>query len=168
MIGYMGSGKTTIGKQLAKKLSYTFIDSDSYIESKEGRTIAQIFEQDGESHFRNLEQKYLHELCEIDHCVVSTGGGLPCFFDNMEYINTKGLSIYLQLPPAALVSRLSNSKKDRPLIKDKTDDEMLSFITEALSKREAFYNKARLNVPGLSLNVAELLGIVEQSVLKYL
>ena len=164
----MGSGKTTIGKQLARKLAYTFVDSDSYIESKENKTIAQIFELHGEEHFRLLEKKYLHELCESDNCVISTGGGLPCFFDNMDFINNKGLSIYLQLPPAALVSRLSNSKKDRPLIKDKTDEEMLGFITEALNKREVFYNKAILNVSGLSLNVAELLELVEQNVIKYL
>jgi len=164
----MGSGKTTIGKQLARKLAYSFVDSDNYIESKEKRTIVQIFEQDGEEHFRLLEKKYLHELGETDNCVISTGGGLPCFHDNMEFINENGLSIYLQLPPAALVNRLSNSKKDRPLIKDKTDEELLDFIKGALAIRENFYTKAKLCVPGLSLNVLELLDLVEQNVKKYL
>lgn len=144
LIGYMGSGKTTIGKMLAKKLNLNFIDMDAYIEEKQFKSIAQIFSEIGENEFRILEKKYLHEVGEFENLVISTGGGAPCFFDNMEYMKEHGKTIYLQLTPQELQNRLETSKAyKRPLLAEKKGDELLHFITEGLKKREIYYNEAQ-------------------------
>ena len=87
LVGYMGSGKSTLGKKLAYNLKYNFIDLDTYIEEQEGRTINEIFNDDGEDNFRKLERVYLHRVIDIENVVISVGGGTPCFFDNMEQMN---------------------------------------------------------------------------------
>lgn len=142
LIGYMGSGKSMVGKGLAQKLGLTFIDMDHYIEERNFRTIPQIFAEDGEAGFRKLEQKALHELSEFDDVVIATGGGAPCFFDNMEMIKRTGRSVYLNGTPRIIAERLKQSKIERPLIKGKTDQELVDFIHETLNKRSAWYQQA--------------------------
>ncbi|MBN1767847.1 MAG: shikimate kinase [Prolixibacteraceae bacterium] len=142
LIGYMGSGKSTVGKGLAKNLNLSFIDMDEYIEERNMRTIPQIFEQDGESGFRNIERKALLELADFENVVIGTGGGAPCFFDNMDVIKKSGKSVYLKGTPRILAERLRNSKVERPLIKGKNDSELLAFINESLDKREKWYMQA--------------------------
>lgn len=143
LIGYMGSGKTTIGKLLAEKLGFGFIDMDSHIEEKQFKTVSQIFAEKGEQQFRLLEQQCLHEVAEFEDVVVSTGGGAPCFFDNMEYMNLNGLTIYLKLTPAELADRLEASHANkRPLLADRKGEELRKFIAEGLATRESFYNQA--------------------------
>jgi shikimate kinase len=143
LIGFMGVGKTTIGRKLAKVLNREFLDADEEIEKQTGKTIASIFQEHGEAYFRELEREWLQQLPETG-VVVSTGGGMPCFFDNMNTMNQKGLTIYLQRPPAELVHRLKNAKKERPLVKDKTEEELLEFITDLLNRREIYYKKAKI------------------------
>ncbi len=138
----MGSGKSTVGKGLAKALNLDFIDLDNYIESRNHRTIPTIFEQDGEDGFRKLEQKALHEVSEFENIIIATGGGAPCFFDNMELIKKTGKSLYLNGTPRILAERLRRSKTERPLIKGKSEKELISFIHETLEKRSKWYKQA--------------------------
>ena len=139
----MGSGKTTVGRQLAMALGLSFYDLDWYIEMRYHRTVAQLFAERGEEGFRELERNMLHEVAEFENVVVSCGGGTPCFFDNMDYINSKAESIYLKAEPEVLAMHLRMGKVERPLVKGKTGEELLQYIVESLEKREPYYSKAK-------------------------
>ena len=143
LIGYMGCGKTTIGKRLAKSLGWDVIDMDSRIENRYRKTIPDIFASEGEESFRKKERFILEELSSLENVVVSTGGGAPCFFDNIDVMNSSGLCVYIRMTPEALAARLRNAKSNRPLLKDKTEEELTNFIKEQLEKRRAFYEQAR-------------------------
>ncbi len=139
----MGAGKTTVGKALAKALNLQFYDLDWYIESRQHKTVPQIFAERGEEGFRKIEHNMLHEVAEFEDVVISCGGGTPCFFDNMDYMNAQGDVVYLKAAPEVLYRHLLMGKTERPLLKGKSPEELISFITEQLAKREPFYNKAR-------------------------
>ena len=143
LIGYMGSGKTTVGKALAKEIGLPFYDLDWYIESRMRKKVSQIFADQGEEGFRRIERNMLHEVAEFEDVVVSCGGGTPCFFDNMDYLNQQAQVVYLKADPEVLHKHLLMGKGDRPLLKGKTPDELIQFICEQLEKREPFYTKAR-------------------------
>ena len=155
LIGYMGCGKSTKAKQLAHRLGCPVIDLDSEIVIKSGKTIAEFFEAFGESGFRNYESEMLRNFKYPESCVVATGGGLPCFFDNMDWMNENGKTVYLQMEPAALVSRLHNRQK-RPLIKDLDDEQLLEFIKVKLEERNPFYTKAKVIVDAFDLDAEKL------------
>ncbi|HCO68023.1 MAG TPA: shikimate kinase [Dysgonomonas sp.] len=144
LIGYMGVGKTTLGRELAKVLNLGFIDLDLFIQNRYNKSISSIFEEEGEIRFREIENNILKEVAEFENVVVSTGGGVPCFYDNMEIMNKSGLTIYLKATPELLAERLNLCKDKRPLIKDKDEVEMLKFVSESLDKRSIFYNRAKL------------------------
>ena len=148
IVGYMGSGKTTVGKALSKDLGIPFYDLDWYIESRMRKTVAQIFAERGEEGFRRIEHNMLHEVAEFENVIISCGGGTPCFFDNMDYMNGQGETVYLQASPDVLYNHLKMGKTERPLLKNKTPEEMQVFIAEQLEKREPYYSKAKhtLNV----------------------
>ena len=143
LIGYMGAGKTTIGKALAKALGVTFYDLDWYIETRMRRTVKQIFDEEGEEGFRRIEHNMLHEVAEFENVVVSCGGGTPCFYDNIDYMNRQGPTVYLKASPGVLYEHLRMGKSVRPLLLGKTPDEVRAFIVEQLAHREQFYSKAR-------------------------
>lgn len=143
IIGYMGAGKTTVGKALAKELGLPFYDLDWYIESRMRRTVKQIFDERGEDGFRLVERNMLHEAAEFEDVVISCGGGTPCFFDNMDYMNEQGDTIYLKASPEVLYGHLKMGKTVRPLLLNKTPEEVQVFIREQLQHREPFYAKAR-------------------------
>jgi shikimate kinase len=143
LIGYMGAGKTTIGKALSKELGVIFYDLDWYIESRMRKTVSQIFAERGEEGFRKIEYNMLHEVAEFENVIISCGGGTPCFFDNMEYLNQQGQVVYLKASPEVLYKHLQMARVERPLIKGKSQEELLTFIREQLEKREPFYSKAR-------------------------
>lgn len=147
IVGYMGSGKTTVGKRLAVSLSLTFVDLDAYIQSKYRKTIPQLFEEKGEEGFRTLEHQTLLEVAEFEDVVISTGGGAPCFYDNMEFMNRSGTTIYLQADAEELADRLTASKTVRPLIAGKSREELVPFITGHLAQREHFYTTAQIIFP---------------------
>ena len=143
LIGYMGAGKTTLGKVLAQKMGLTFYDLDEYIEDRFHRTIPQIFAESGESGFRDLERRMLHEVAEFEDVIISCGGGTPCFFDNMDYMNTCGETVFLNASPEALKAHLLMGKTQRPLIQGKSSEELLDFIKDSLQKRLPYYKKAK-------------------------
>ena len=139
----MGAGKTTLGKAFARELGLTFIDLDWYIEERFHKTVQRIFEERSEEGFRELERNMLHEISDFENVVISTGGGTPCFFDNMEYMNTQGETVFLSVDPTVLFRRLRVAKQQRPLLAEKTDEELMEFIGSALEKRMPYYSKAR-------------------------
>ena len=143
LIGYMGSGKTTIGKALSKETGMMFYDLDWYIESRMRKSVSQIFAEKGEEGFRKIEYNMLHEVAEFEDVIISCGGGTPCFFDNIDYLNQQGEVVYLKASPETLYKHLLMAKIERPLLKDKSADELIAYITEHLKQREPFYEKAR-------------------------
>ena len=148
LIGYMGAGKTTIGKALAQELGVPFYDLDWYIETRMRRTIKQIFDEKGEEGFRRIEHNMLHEVAEFENVVVSCGGGTPCFYDNIDYMNSQAQVVYLKASPEVLYEHLQMGHRVRPLLLGKSPDEVRTFIVEQLAQREPFYSKAHytLNV----------------------
>jgi len=156
IIGFMGSGKTTAGKRLASLLGWTFVDLDKKIEEHAGLKIPDIFSRHGEDHFRRVEAEVLRSLVTNSDTVISTGGGTPCYGDNMEFMLGTGLTIYLKLTPGQLMNRLSGSSDERPLIKNLTGDKLLNFIGEKLENREQWYEKSELVIDGFNLDIFKL------------
>ena len=140
LIGYMGAGKTTVGKVLSRQLGLSFIDLDHYIEGRYG----QLFAEKGEDAFRDIERRMLREVAAFEDVLVSTGGGAPCFFDNMEFMNGAGQTVYLKVSVEELAKRLELCKSTRPILKGRSGDELKAFIAESLEKREPFYSKASI------------------------
>jgi shikimate kinase len=153
IIGFMGSGKTTTGMKLAGLLGWGFTDLDKCIEEDAGMTIPEIFSIHGEDWFRKVESKMLRNLQPMKNKVVSTGGGTPCYGDNMDFMLETGLTIYLKLNPGQLKSRLAGTNGERPLLRDLGEDDLLGFIEEKLAIREKWYNRAELNFNGFDTDV---------------
>jgi len=157
----MGCGKSTLGRKLASELNLTFIDLDSFLEEKYFKTIPQIFAEEGEDAFRKKERKVLEEVCGFDDVILATGGGAPCFFDNMDLMNSAGFCVFLDVEISSLVNRLIHAKTERPLIKGKSPEELHEFIEGLLAKRRPFYEKARYILKGSEITsnqVVDLLG----------
>ncbi len=143
LIGYMGAGKTTLGKAFAHSANLTFIDLDWYIEERYHKSVQELFVERGEEGFRQLERNMLHEVGDFENVVISCGGGTPCFFDNMEYMNSCGETVFLEVSPQVLFNRLKVAKQQRPLLNGKSDAELLEFIVGGINKRIPFYSKAK-------------------------
>lgn len=156
LLGYMGSGKTTLGKGLAEELQLAFTDLDEAIEKKFGRDIPAIFATDGEQHFREMEHQVLEEVMEQENIVVATGGGTPCFFDNMDQMNRAGITIYLKLSADTLTERLEANPMGRPMLEGKTGHELHHLIAEKLQEREPYYLQAHYKVKAKDLKAADL------------
>jgi len=159
LIGFMGAGKSTIGKKLAHRLGLTFFDLDKLIEAKAGCSISDIFKFLGETAFREMEQACLQTFQTKDHFLLACGGGTPCFFDNLGFMKNKGLVVYVNLQESVLFERLSKAKKIRPSIVGMDEKQLKEFISTQLKARMPFYEQADLSMSGLSINVNE---IVEQ------
>ena len=148
LVGYMGCGKSTIGRKVADMLEITFIDLDKYIEERYFKTVPAIFAEEGEKRFREKERVSLHEVSQFEDIVVGTGGGAPCFFDNMEVMNKNGVTVYIAPDTIVLANRLLKSRTIRPLIVGKSREELISFINDALQKRAPFYEKSKIIIRG--------------------
>lgn len=161
LIGYMGAGKTTVGKALAAELGVTFYDLDWYITMRYHRSVPEIFAERGEEGFRDLERRMLHEVAEFEDVVISCGGGTPCFFDNMDYMNSQAETIYLKAEPEVLAMHLRMGKGRRPLIEGKSPEELQAYILESLREREPYYTKAKYT---LDVSLLENFSKIQESV----
>lgn len=161
LIGFMGVGKTSIGKKLANKLNVQFLDTDELLEQQFGMTIADYFAEYGESAFRMAEKELLDEF-DFKNAIVATGGGLPCFNENMDTMNSKGITIFLDRPAKELQQRLVNAKKQRPLIKSVDNSELLRFIEGKLEERFPFYEKAKITLDRNSQSIDEIINRIDE------
>jgi shikimate kinase len=145
----MGSGKTSHGKKIARMMGYDFLDMDEWISKEESLTIPEIFESYGEKYFRQKESDAIREINKLEKVIIATGGGAPCYNENLNKLKDSGLTIYLKLSPEELLSRLKSAKTERPLLSGKNEAEMLETIKQMLAEREPFYNQADMIVDGL-------------------
>lgn len=163
LVGFPGSGKSKVGKRLARALTWQVRDIDCLFEERYKITIPLFFEKYGEQAFRKCEAKLLRSLQEEKNIVIACGGGLPCFEDNMQWLLNNSFCIYLQLSPQSLYNRLCNSKTERPLLANKSPEELLVYIQKTLALREPFYAQAHLVVKGENLVVEDLCAKVQQN-----
>lgn len=144
----MASGKTTLGRALARTYGLGFIDLDRYVEGRMHASVSDIFAARGEEGFRQLERNMLHEVSEFEDVVVACGGGTPCFFDNMELLNSHGITVFLDTGPKILFRRLKQASAARPLVAGKSDEELRRTIAEGLEKRRPYYSQAAIKIDG--------------------
>lgn len=161
LIGYMGSGKSTAGRKLSRSMGYFHFDLDEEIEKLAGKSISLIFSEEGEDAFRLLEHSVLASLTRRKNVVVSTGGGTPCFYNNLQLMNESGVTVYIKMKPESLAKRLQSAKIKRPLLEQVVHTDLTAFITEHLSRREDFYTRAHLTIKGESLDFEQLLSSVK-------
>jgi len=162
LIGMMGSGKSYWSRHLAKKLKTGGYDLDFLIESHEEKTISEIFAEDGEAYFRKSEGKILRWFGEKKTFVLATGGGTPCFDDNMDWMNKQGITIWIDEPVPTLVERLLPEKEHRPLIRSLSEPELVQFLTDKLKEREPFYSKAKHRLTGKEISDLSFKKIFQQ------
>lgn len=158
-IGLPGSGKTSLGRQLSEKLSIPFFDLDREVEILEGKEVYRIFEEKGESYFRQLESQELKKLCEMDRdTVVATGGGAPCYFLNMDLMNKSGRTIFLDIPLEVISHRIAKSDlTKRPMFKKLTEQQILDKLTQLKNERVSFYRMAQKIVAGNKVGITDLM-----------
>ena len=161
LMGFMSSGKSRLGKKLAKKLDAPFVDLDKEIESKEGKSISQIFEESGEDAFRQLEAQYLRDLTLNDTSIIALGGGTPIYNNNIEFIVENGISIYLKVEAKYLIGRLKEKSAKRPLISKLNEIELSDFVNRTLKVREPFYEKATYVLASNNPTVNEILNLIQ-------
>nr|WP_319400508.1 shikimate kinase [uncultured Carboxylicivirga sp.] len=163
LVGFMGSGKSTLGRRLKHEMDWDFLDLDDVFEDKYQTTIKEYFTKHGEDAFRIAEKECLRDVIHSDKVIIATGGGTPCFFDNMEVMNQNGLTIYLKLSVETIISRLSSGKNVRPLVADKSGDELYHFIQDKLAEREDFYNQSKVIADAEILSVDAYVNIIKAS-----
>jgi shikimate kinase len=162
LIGFMGCGKSYLGKILAQKLGFQFVDVDSIIEHTEGERVGAIFEKQGEAQFRKIESERLRGLQKWDEVVVATGGGAACFNDNMAWMNDNGITVYLKTNPHLLLERLLPEVEKRPLLRGKSEQELLNFINTKVAERDTFYTQATIIVEQNEDGEAIIFAILER------
>ncbi len=168
LIGYMGCGKSTIGRKLSAQLGYSLVDTDGMIEQREGCSISEIFERHGEEYFRAAERALLDELLlKSDDCVVSTGGGLPLYGDNMERMNSTATTIYLHRTAENIASRLSPSgRAKRPKLRGLSDEELVEFMSRNIAERDAVYRRAKIVIESNPFSDSDIIEIITEQISK--
>jgi shikimate kinase len=156
LIGFMGCGKTTLGKKLAAKQGFELVDLDHEIERLTGTTVAGYFSDHGEEAFRKLESDTLKNHPYAENCVIATGGGTPCYFDNMDWMNANGITVYIELSAVSLAKRLEKGMSKRPLLNNLTEEGVVRFIEEKLAERGEYYRKARITLSGINLTADDI------------
>lgn len=162
LIGFMGCGKSKLGKAVASKLQLPFLDLDDLVEAKNQMSIPEMFSAFGEQGFRELEKQTLQEAAIANDAIIATGGGAPCFFDNMEWMNNNGLTIFIDTPVKVLADRLINARVERPLVKGKSYEELVDFIEMKLQERRPFYKQAQIILKCVDLNADDLIEAVKR------
>lgn len=161
LLGMMGVGKSTKGKKIAQLLGFTFIDLDKEIEKYIDKSVSKIFEEDGEEYFRKTESKILRWFGEKKIFVLATGGGTPCFHENMDWMNKNGTTIWIDESIDVLAERLKPEKDHRPLIKNLSDDELKDFLAKKLEERKQFYSQSKIHLQGKDINLKTMLQLVK-------
>jgi shikimate kinase len=162
IVGYMGSGKSTFGQQLAERLNYRFLDMDDMIEVSTGYHIIDFFAKYGEKAFREKEREILQACFGMHDAVIAAGGGTPCYYDNLAQMNSEGLTIFLDTKLETILERLSGKTLHRPLLKGVSKEQLPVFIREHLESRKEFYSRARLRTTGEADELEELLKVIRQ------
>jgi shikimate kinase len=162
LVGYMGSGKTKLGREVAAQLGYEFIDLDEVFEEKYHISIADFFAKYNEETFRLLEHNLLMQTVARENCVISTGGGTPCYFDNMDFITSNGISFYIRVSSQLLVRRLLNVRVKRPVLKDIPNDRMEDFVRNQVAEREKYYLRASFVVEGQDVSAGTIEHLIRQ------
>ena len=163
LLGYMASGKSAVGKILAKKINLQFIDLDVFIEEKEGISISSIFELKGEIYFRRIESIYLQELLNLsENCIISLGGGTPCYGNNMDFIKNDGISFYLNASIQTIFDRLQGETSQRPLVASIGKDNLKEYLAKHLFERNPFYQKADFTVSVDNQNLNEIVKSIQK------
>ena len=156
----MGSGKSYIGKKICEKINLSHIDLDDYIVKHEHKSIPNIFLENGDIYFREIEKQYLSKIINRDNFLLSTGGGTPIYNDNLDLMNVHGITIYLKYSHITLYNRLKNSKDNRPLIKDLSNNQLKRFIKQELDKREKIYNKAKITIEEKDISINKIITLL--------
>lgn len=157
LIGFMGCGKSKLGKAVANKLELPFLDLDDLVEAKNQMSIPDLFAAFGEQGFRDREKQTLQEAAIANDAIIATGGGAPCFFDNMDWMNKNGVTVFIDTPVKVLADRLINARVERPLVKGKSYEELVDFIEMKLEERRPFYNQAQVVLRGVDLSAEDLI-----------
>lgn len=160
LVGFMGCGKSSLGKRLARRLGYAFFDTDHEIERETGKRVWELFRDEGEPALRERERQVLRRTADMDKVVVATGGGTPCFFDNMDFILAHGISVYLRMSVSSLVHRLENARVQRPLLQDLKGEPLFSEISGRVADREPFYMKANCIIKGETAKPDHIISLV--------
>ena len=162
LLGLMGTGKTYWAQQLSVSCRMDWVDLDAEIEKETMLSIAEIFETEGEEFFRRKEKEALHHLSKHHNIIIATGGGAPCFHNNMDWMNENGITIWIDEPVEILVKRLQPEKKHRPLIKDLNDSQLHEFLSKNLKERNHFYGQAKYHLQGDEVNEHHFIQIIQQ------
>ena len=165
LVGYMASGKSVLGKILAERLQYGFVDIDYIFEEQYKVSILDFFNKYGEAPFRKMEQEILHKTTQLTDTIIATGGGTPCFFNNMEFINQSGISVYLHWEVKPLLDRLQKIRKKRPLLSQLDPGQLEKFVVEHMQQRSFFYRQAHYTVEGMNPDVEKLAGWIRERVM---
>ena len=162
LVGYMGAGKTTAAKRLAHRLGWEHYDTDALFEEKYHISVDDFFHKYDEALFRKLESQILQSTENLENAVISTGGGTPCFNDNMAWMDEHGTTVFLKISPQTAVSRIRLSKKKRPLAAGKTEAELATFVEKHYGARMSFYEQAQHVVKGEDLDIEALLALLQK------
>lgn len=160
ILGFMGTGKSHWGKLWAEANKMGFYDLDALIEEQEKASVVDIFEKAGEDYFRVKEASMLRDMLKHDNCIISCGGGSPCFYDNMQCMNDNGITVYLSATPPYILKNVMDEKEKRPLIKKVNEAELLFFVEQKLKERAPFYSQAKLTLDSETLDVNSLASIL--------
>jgi shikimate kinase len=160
----MGTGKSLWGKRWADTNQMDFYDLDALIEKEEQASVVDIFERSGEDYFREKEASMLRDLVQIEHCVISCGGGTPCFYENIQWMNENGITVYLSASPQFILNNILEEKEKRPLVKKINEADLLFFVEQKLKERLPFYNQARVTLDAETLDINSLTAVVSSAV----
>lgn len=161
LVGYMGAGKTTAARRIANRLGWEVADTDAMFEEKYRISIDDFFQKYDEPLYRKLESQVLKETEHLENTVISTGGGTACYFDNMEWMNQHGLTVFMRISPAAAVDRVLHSRHKRPLARGKSEEELLEFVIQHYTSRLPFYEQAKITVKSEDFDLEGLMGMIE-------